>query len=71
MMVDTLTTIPVKVGTKKKLESLKGKRTWDDLLEELANTTRFEKRVKYRRKMGKLLDMRFEEVKVRKWAREY
>ena len=71
MMVDTLTTIPVKVGTKKKLESLKGKRTWDDLLEELANMTRFEKRAKYRRKMGKLLDMRFEEVKVRKWAREY
>lgn len=70
-MINMLTTIPVKSDTKRKLEAMKGKRTWDDFLEELANMTRFEKRAKYRRKMGKLLDMRFEEVKVRKWAREY
>lgn len=65
------TTIPVKTETKKRLEGMKGRKTWDEFLDELANMVRSEKRVRHRKKMGKLLQMDFKEVKVKKWAREY
>jgi hypothetical protein len=65
------TTIPVKAETKKKLEGMKGKKTWDRFLDELVNEAQIEKRAAYRREMGKALRMGFEEVRVKKWAREY
>jgi len=68
---DMLTSIPVKEATKKRLESMKGRKTWDDFLSELANAVRVEKRTRCRKKMGKLLEMGPEEVRVRRWAREY
>jgi len=65
------TTIPVKAETKKKLEGMKGEKTWDRFLDELVNATHAERRAGYRRKMGKELRMGLEEVRVKKWAREY
>ena len=67
----TISTIPVKAETKKKLENMKGSKTWDEFLDELANIARLEKRLKYRKKMKELLEMEYEEVRVEKWAREY
>jgi len=66
-----LTTIPVKSDTKRKLEAMKGKRTWDDFLEELSNTVRLGNRAKYRKRIERLLEMSSEEVRIRRWAREY
>jgi len=67
----TTTTIPVKAETKRKLEGMKGEKTWDRFLDELANAAHAERRAGYRRKMGKALRMGYEEVRVKKWAREY
>ncbi len=50
---------------------MKGSKTWDEFLDELANIARLEKRLKYRKKMKELLEMEYEEVRVGKWAREY
>lgn len=66
-----MSTIPVSVETKKKLESMKGEKTWDEFLDELANMMRLENRLKYRKKMRELLEMEYEETRVKKWAREY
>lgn len=57
--------------TKKRLESIKGDKAWDEFLNELANMALAEKRFKHRRRMQKLLEMGYDETRVRKWAREY
>ncbi|MGC8831806.1 MAG: hypothetical protein ACP5PQ_04430 [Thermoproteota archaeon] len=66
-----MSTIPVGRETKKLLESIKGDRTWEEFLNELANLALTEKRLKNRKRMQKLLEMGYDETRVRKWAREY
>ncbi len=63
--------LPVSKETKKRLESIKGKKAWDEFLNELVNIALSENRLKNRKKMQKLLEMGYDEVRVRKWAREY
>lgn len=57
--------------TKKRLESIKGEKAWDEFLNELANIALAEKRLRHKKKMQKLLEMEYDETRVRKWAREY
>lgn len=59
------------VETKRKLKSMKGNKTWDSFLDELANIALAEKRLAYRKKMQSLLEMEYDDTRVRKWAREY
>lgn len=66
-----MSTIPVSRETKKRLESIKGEKAWDEFLNELANMALNERRLKNRKKMQKLLEMEYDEARVRKWAREY
>ncbi|MEM2941258.1 MAG: hypothetical protein QW304_06910 [Thermoproteota archaeon] len=66
-----MSTIPVSKETKKRLESIKGEKAWDEFLNELANVALTEKRFKHRKRMQKLLEMGYDETRVRKWAREY
>jgi len=66
-----LSSIPVSLETKKKLQSIKGNKTWDELLDELVNIAQSKKRIEYKKRLQELLEMEFEEVKVKKWAREY
>ncbi|MEM0171511.1 MAG: hypothetical protein QXU11_12185 [Thermoproteota archaeon] len=66
-----MSTIPVSKETKKRLESIKGEKAWDEFLNELANMALTEKRAKHRKKIQKLLEMEYDETRVRKWAREY
>ncbi|MEM3712294.1 MAG: hypothetical protein QXR97_01965 [Thermoproteota archaeon] len=66
-----MSTIPVSKETKKRLESIKGDKAWDEFLNELANMALNEKRFKHRKRMQKLLEMEYDETRVRKWAGEY
>ncbi|MBO3833216.1 MAG: hypothetical protein FGF51_07565 [Candidatus Brockarchaeota archaeon] len=66
-----MSTIPVSKETKKLLESIKGDKAWDEFLNELASMALTEKRFKHRKRMQKLLEMGYDETRVRKWAREY
>jgi hypothetical protein len=66
-----VSTIPVSKKTKKRLESIKGEKAWDEFLNELANIALTENRLKNRKRMQKLLEMGYDEVRVKKWAREY
>ncbi|MBO3839270.1 MAG: hypothetical protein QXU09_00385 [Thermoproteota archaeon] len=66
-----MSTIPVSKETKKRLESIKGEKAWDEFLNELANIALAEKRLRHKKKMQKLLEMEYDETRVRKWAREY
>jgi predicted CopG family antitoxin len=66
-----LSTIPVSSETKKKLQSMKGNKTWDELLNDLVDIAQSKKRVEYKKRLQELLEMEFEDVKVKKWAREY
>lgn len=53
------------------MESIKGKKAWDEFLNELVNIALSENRLKNRKKMQKLLEMGYDVVRVKKWAREY
>ncbi|MEM2057073.1 MAG: hypothetical protein QXU11_05435 [Thermoproteota archaeon] len=66
-----MSTIPVSKETKKRLESIKGEKAWDEFLNELANMVLTEKRAKHRKKIQKILEIGYDETRVRKWAREY
>ncbi|MEM4736375.1 MAG: hypothetical protein QXD41_00745 [Nitrososphaeria archaeon] len=66
-----MSTIPVSLETKKKLKSMKGSKTWDSFLDELANIVLSEKRLAYRKRMQDLLEMDYDDTRVRGWAREY
>ncbi|MEM3785853.1 MAG: hypothetical protein QXZ59_00545 [Nitrososphaeria archaeon] len=66
-----MSTIPVSLETKKKLKSMKGSKTWDSFLDELANMALSEKRLAYRKRMQDLLEMDYDDTRVRGWAREY
>jgi len=66
-----VTTISVREEVKKILEDLKGEEDWSSFLEELVEEYAELKREKVRRELKELFEGSFEEVKVRKWAREY
>jgi len=66
-----VTTISVREEVKKILEDLKGEEDWSSFLEELVEEYVELKREKVRRELKELFEGSFEEVKVRKWAREY
>jgi len=65
------TTITVSFETKKLLEKIKGDRTWDAFLRELALEILESRRERVRRELNELLELEYEDVRVRRWAREY
>jgi len=65
------TTITVSIETKKLLEKIKGDRTWDAFLRELALEILESRRERVRRELNELLELEYEDVRVRRWAREY
>ncbi len=65
------TTIPVREEVKEELRKIKGNKSWDELLMELISLYRLYKMEKLRKKLGNLLELEYEEVRVNKWAREY
>ena len=66
-----VTTITVSVETKELLSKLKGGETWDSFLRRLALEELKKRRDKVREELGKLLELEYEEVRVRSWAREF
>ncbi|MDI3498164.1 antitoxin VapB family protein [Archaeoglobus sp.] len=66
-----VTTISVDEEVKKLLENLKGNKDWSTFLRELAEEYATLKREKVRKELGELFEAEFEDVKVRRWAREY
>lgn len=66
------TTITVREETKELLKSLKGDRDWDSFLRELASFYLSSRREEVRRKLSELLvEEKPEDLRVRKWSREY
>lgn len=65
------TTIPVSRRLKKVMERLKGEMTWEEFLEMLIHEVMNVKRERARARLRELLTMDFEEVRVRRWSREY
>jgi len=64
------TTIPVSRRTKRELEKLKGSRSWDEFLLDLVSEYRRKRMEEARRELNELLELEYEEVRVRRWARE-
>jgi hypothetical protein len=62
------TTITISIETKKLLEKLKGKETWDSFLRRIALEELKKRREENRAKLAELL---VDEVRRAKWAREY
>ncbi len=65
------TTITIREETKEMLREMKGEKDWDSFLRELAENYLKMKREEIRAKLRELLSAEYEEVKVRRWAREY
>ncbi len=65
------TTITIREETKEMLREMKGEKDWDSFLRELAENYLKMKREEIRAKLRELLSAEYEEVKVKKWAREY
>jgi len=53
------------------LESLKKEESWDEFLLKLISEIQRLKREKNRAKLSEMFKADFEEVKIKKWAREY
>ncbi len=64
------TTIPVSRRTKRELEKLKGSRSWDEFLLDLVSEYRRKRREAARRELNELLELEYEDVRVRRWTRE-
>lgn len=62
------TTITMSRNTKEALENIKGRKSWDALLRELAEEHSKVKRAKVRKELKALF---VEKTRVRGWAREY
>lgn len=62
------TTITISKSTKEILENLKGRRSWDAFLKELAREYMKSRRERIREELRKLF---VEETRVKGWAREY
>jgi len=65
------TTITIKKGTKEMLREMKGDKDWDSFLRELAENYLKMKREEVRAKLREMLTAEYDEVRVKKWAREY
>lgn len=65
------TTIPISERVKEELRKMKGNRSWDELLIELISAYRSRRMENLREKLRELLELDYEEIKVRGWAREY
>ncbi len=65
------TTITIKEGTKEMLREMKGDKDWDSFLRELAENYLKMKREEVRAKLREMLTAEYDEVRVKKWAREY
>lgn len=65
------TTITIKERTKEILREMKGDKDWDSFLRELAENYLKMKREEVRAKLKKMLTEEYDEVRVKKWAREY
>ncbi len=70
-MMTRVTTIPVSRDVKEELIKIKGERSWDELLMELLSLYRAHKMKHSRKRLKELLELDYEEVRVRGWAREY
>ncbi|MCD6562812.1 MAG: hypothetical protein J7K23_02695 [Thermoproteales archaeon] len=69
--MNSRTTITVYSRTKRTLESLKGDESWDEFLLKLVSEVQRLRREKNRSKLSEMFKADFEEVKIKKWAREY
>ncbi|OYT30527.1 MAG: hypothetical protein B6U94_06665 [Thermofilum sp. ex4484_79] len=65
------TTITILSKTKRALEALKKDESWDEFLLKLIAEIQRVRREKNRGKLSEILEAEFEEVKIKKWAREY
>ncbi|GEM_PF-1231981 len=69
--MNSRTTITILSETKRALEALKKDESWDEFLLKLIAEVQRLKREKNRKKLSEILEAEFEEVKIKKWAREY
>ncbi|HDI73740.1 MAG TPA: hypothetical protein ENF57_01880 [Candidatus Korarchaeota archaeon] len=53
------------------LRKIKGNKSWDELLTELIAVYRTRKMENSRKRLKELLELRYDEVRVKGWAREY
>ena len=65
------TTISVDEDVKALLENLKGSKDWSSFLREMAEEYAALKREKVRKELKELFESSFEEIRVRKWAKEF
>lgn len=65
------TTITISRETRDLLLKLKGKKSWDSFLREMALEEIKKKRQEIREKLQELLELEYEDVKVKRWAREF
>jgi len=63
------TTIPTSERVKEELRKMKGNRSWDELLIELISAYKSRRMENLREKLRELLELDYEEIKVRGWAR--
>ncbi|RLE72187.1 MAG: hypothetical protein DRJ37_03425 [Thermoprotei archaeon] len=71
IIMSSRTTITIFSETKRALEALKKDESWDEFLLKLVAEVQRIKREKNRKKLSEILEAEFEEVKIKKWAREY
>ena len=69
--VKRVTTITVSVETKLLLERVKGDETWDAFLRRVTLEKLKARREEVRKRLNELLEAEYEEVRVRRWAREF
>jgi hypothetical protein len=65
------TTITISRETRDLLLKLKGKKSWDSFLREMALEEIKKKRQEIREKLQELLELEYEDVRVKRWAREF
>jgi len=66
-----VTTITVSRETRELLSKLKGRESWDSFLKRLALEELKKRKDKVREELERLLELEYEEVRVRSWAREF
>jgi hypothetical protein len=71
IIVSKNTTITISRETRDLLLKLKGKKSWDSFLREMALEEIKKKRQEIREKLQELLELEYEDVKVKRWAREF
>jgi predicted CopG family antitoxin len=65
------TTISVDEDVKALLENLKGGKDWSSFLREMAEEYAALKREKVRKELKELFESSFEEIRMRKWVKEF